>query len=56
MNHVLVFGGTGMLSEAVSWLGGQCKNLVVYARNEKKHSRFANHLRFMSLIIQRPKM
>ncbi|WP_078393198.1 hypothetical protein [Shouchella patagoniensis] len=36
LNHVLVFGGTGMLSVAVSWLGGQCKNLVVYARNEKK--------------------
>ncbi|WP_156320871.1 short-chain dehydrogenase [Bacillus sp. JCM 19041] len=36
MNHVLVFGGTGMLAEAVSWLGGQSENLVVYARNEKK--------------------
>lgn len=36
MNQVLVFGGTCMLSEAVSWLGGQCKDLVVYARNEKK--------------------
>lgn len=49
MNHVIVFGGTGMLAGATSWLASQADHTVVFARNKNKAEKVSERVTAIEL-------
>ncbi|WP_453993681.1 short-chain dehydrogenase [Bacillus nitroreducens] len=41
-NHVLIFGGTGMLAEASGWIAEHANHSIVFGRNMQRLERLAN--------------